>query len=96
MGIITKIDRPKVSRSEYSFTRVYFQIVNPTGKTSWAKTDLVGSYRNFPRWEPLLREGNKLQGLRMKDKSTVDADSYPVLLEAAPVRPPQPTQGSLL
>jgi hypothetical protein len=47
----------------------------------WAKTDLCTAYFNWRRWQGLLKEGILLGGLRMKDETTVDADSIPNLIE---------------
>lgn len=89
-GRISQIDEMKSSRNKgQAFLRVYFQMRNPPklefGKEIpksyfWAKTDLVPSFRNFKRWEDLLKVGNVLDLLQMKTDDTVDADSFPKLL----------------
>ena len=75
-GTITKIDLPKYSRTNGQFIRVYFQLEDHT----WTKTDLVISYRNFSRWKNLLEVGLDLEGLELKSKGEVNADSYPILI----------------
>lgn len=73
-GEIIKIDQPKESRNkDVAFRRVYFKMEDG----SWAKTDLCSSYRNWARWKDLLVIGNALENLIMKDKDTVNADSFP-------------------
>jgi hypothetical protein len=75
---ITRIDQFKKSRNPNEiFKRVYFKLENG----SWAKTDLVIGFRNYRRWEKILKIGNVLFNLKMKDEHCVDADSYPRLLE---------------
>lgn len=82
IGLITKIDQPKESRNPMQvFYRVYFRMLDEHRKVFWAKTDLVTSFRNFSRWKPYLKIGFLLNGLRLKGKETVDADSYPSLIE---------------
>ena len=71
---ITKIDDPKCSRNgDTSFRRVYFKLENG----DWATTDLCPSYRNFARWREYLYSGIALDGLRLKSRRRVDADSFP-------------------
>jgi len=48
---------------------------------SWYKTDIVPGFRNYQRWKKIARVGNKLFNLQLKDAMTIDADSYPILLE---------------
>lgn len=74
-GEIIKID-PLKKGSGGKYIRVHFKMVD--GR--WAKTDLVINFRNFRRWERLLRVGNIIGNLRMKDEKTVDADSWPLIL----------------
>lgn len=75
-GEIIKIEKPKKSRNEGTkFIRVHFKLKNK----KWAKVDLVPTFRNFARWEPLLKVGNFIDNLKFKDKKTVDADCFPVL-----------------
>jgi len=75
-GEIKKIDHIKKSRNpNEAFVRVYFKLENE----GWAKTDLVPTFRNYAKWKPLLKIGNYLSGLKMKDSETVDADSFPSL-----------------
>jgi len=72
-GNITKIHKLKRSRNGNSFVRVTFKLEGG----DWAKTDLCPDYRNYQRWVPFLFEGLDLDGLVMKTKNEVDADSYP-------------------
>ena len=74
-GTITKIDARKKGNGA-EFKRVYFELEDG----GWAKTDLCPAFQNWRRWENLLHEGNLLDGLVMRDKSTVNADSYPRLV----------------
>ena len=89
IGIITRIDESKVSRNrDVAFTRLSFSMFQKDGKRTYAKTDLVQTFRNFKRWKPLLTVGNVLDGLKMKGENTVDADSFPTLLRTE--KPPAP------
>ena len=75
-GIITRIDTLKSSRNAgESYIRVCFDILQPDGSTTWAKTDLVPKFRNYARWKNFLKVGTKLKGLYLKRSDTVDADS---------------------
>jgi hypothetical protein len=75
---ITKIHPLKIGRTGVaSYIRVEFL----TESGGWAKTDLVPTFRNYPRWKPLLDIGNTLSGLRMKAKFEIDADSIPHLVQ---------------
>jgi hypothetical protein len=80
-GEIIKILDPKQSRNGNTYRRVEFKMEDG----GWAKTDLCYDYRNWDRWRKVLRVGNKLFNLRMKDSITVDADSLPLLLEGRKV-----------
>ena len=72
-GEISKIEEVKNSRNVGNkFIRVHFKLEN--GK--WAKTDLVPGFRNFRRWKRLLKIGNVIGNIRLKNKDTVDADSF--------------------
>jgi len=76
-GKITRIDTVKRSHTG-DYQRVYFQLENG----NFAKTDLVSSFRNYSRWKPLLKVGNVLGNLNIKEKgkvTTVNADSYPMI-----------------
>ncbi len=82
-GVIEKIDPLKQSFSgAVSFIRVYFKIKDEekAGEFIWAKTDVVPSFRNYARWEKVLKVGNVLSHLTFKEDKTVDADSRFVLL----------------
>ena len=75
---ITRIDHIKNSRNFGElFIRVHFKLEGG----GWAKTDICPGFRNYSRWKKILRVGNRLFNLRMLDGQTVDADSYPRLLE---------------
>ena len=77
IGEIIKILPFKKSRNEdETYLRVEFKMED--GK--WAKTDLVPSFRNYWRWKRVLRVGNVVRNLKMRDKITVDADSFPQLV----------------
>jgi hypothetical protein len=84
-GVITRIDHKKHGNGA-KFQRVYFK--PEQGKGTFWKTDLCPTYRNWPRWAPLLKVGNELAGLTLKDPRTVDADCYPRLIRQpkAPVQ----------
>ena len=75
-GEIIKIDKAKKSKHPGDeFVRVYFKLENK----KFAKMDLVSTFRNFARWKGLLRVGNFIDNLRLRDEKTVDADSFPAL-----------------
>lgn len=86
-GKITKIDPLKQSshKNQY-YQRVYFQMFNSDGTTSWNKTDLVPTFVNFSRWKNLLKVGNVLSNLGFRSDMSINADSRPVLIKSeAPV-----------
>lgn len=74
---IKKIHPLKQSRNGNAFVRVEFQLDNG----SWAKTDLCPDFRNFSRWDDILKagEGTTVGGLFLKKKGEVNADSYPYI-----------------
>jgi len=72
-GSIIKILPKRFSRNGGTFTRVNFKMEDG----SFAQTDLVDSYRNVARWRNLLRVGINLDGLLLKGKNKVNADSFP-------------------
>ena len=75
-GEIVKIDKIQKSRnSGDEFIRVFFKL----GGQEWIKMDLVPTFRNFKRWKQLLQIGNFIDNLKLKDKKTIDADSFPIL-----------------
>jgi hypothetical protein len=77
-GEITKIDPwKKTSDGRSVYRRVYFNLDD--GKFAW--TNIVFGFRNYHRWAKVMRVGNKLFNLRLLDDMTVDADSYPHLLD---------------
>lgn len=73
-GTISKIHPIKRSRNGNSFVRVEFKLED--GR--WAKTDLCPDFRNYNRWKDLLRIGQSLIGLNLKQAGEVDADSFPL------------------
>ena len=82
-GTITKIHPKKYSRNGGAFIRVEFRLADG----SWAKTDLVPDFRNFQRWKEILKFGADLDGLELKSKHEVNADSYPrIFKETLPGR----------
>jgi|SRR3990167_798684 len=82
IGEIRKIDEIKSSRNPGTvFKRVYFNVFEADGRKTFAKTDLVNTYRNYKRWKDIIETGNILSGLIMRGEDTVDADSYPVLIK---------------
>jgi hypothetical protein len=91
---ITKIDPQKNgSDNATAFIRVYFQGARDK---KWFKTDLCPTYRNFRRWESFLVVGNVLDGLRLKNDSTIDADSFPRWVRREEPKPPPTDQMQLL
>lgn len=73
-GKIVKIDPIKMSRNnDVAFRRVYFELQDG----SWAATDLVSTFRNYARWKPIVEAGvgTIIDGLRLKGKDKIDADS---------------------
>ena len=79
IGEIIKILPLKKSRNEGDYKRVWFRMED----RKVLKTDLVKGFRNYWRWQKLLREGNRLFNLKIKktkDGEMVDADSWPMLL----------------
>ncbi len=70
---VTKIDQPKVSSYQATFIRIYFN--GEDG--NWYQTDVVPVYRNYKNWRPVIEKGIgvKLDGLMLKSKSKIDADS---------------------
>lgn len=87
IGQITKIDQMKASRnSKEAFVRVYFKLQIESKNFIWAKTDLVPTFRNYKKWKPLLKVGNILDGLILRGKETIDADSNPIFLKNSEVK----------
>lgn len=84
VGKIIKIDDLKRSRNEdQAFKRVYFKVAKTEGERpdfAWAKTDLVPTFRNYARWKDLLKVGNFIGGVELKDEVTVNADCNPYLI----------------
>ena len=80
-GEITKISENKSSyNNDVMFKRVQFRLEDG----SWAKTDLVTTFRNFERWRGILERGvgAQLDGLEFKNGNakTINADCSPILL----------------
>ncbi len=93
-GKITKIDVTKKSHTG-DYKRIYFELEN--GK--FAKTDLVSSFRNYARWKPFLKVGVTLGNLIIKEVgkvTTVNADSFPMLISDIEIIKPDPKQEKLL
>ena len=77
---IKKIDKTKYSRNgEVKFQRVYFELEDG----SFAITDLVSTYRNYKRWEKILKSGigTKIAGVGLKEPGKVNADSEVYLIQ---------------
>lgn len=74
-GTVIKIHPIKYSRTEGAFTRIEFKLEDG----SWAKTDIVSKYRNYSRWQPIIKAGAEtaLDGLMLRKQGEVDGDSYP-------------------
>jgi len=70
---ISKIHPIEYSRNRGSYIRVEFKLEDG----SWAKTDLVPSFRNYERWRNLLKVGMDLDNITIKKRCEVDADSFP-------------------
>jgi len=71
-GTISKIHPLKRSVNGNFFRRVEFKLEDG----SWAATDLCPDFRNYARWKDFLVEGTQLEGLELKGKSKVNADSF--------------------
>lgn len=85
---IIRIDSIKKSRNpRQDFIRVHFRVFTGLTKRTkrqkytYAKMDLVPRFRNFRRWQGLLRKGNVLDNLEMLNHQTINADSFPILRE---------------
>ncbi len=72
-GTISKIDPIKYSRNGGSYIRIHFRLDGG----AWAKTDIVPGYRNYARWEEFMKVGMDLDGLILKRRGEIDADSFP-------------------
>ena len=72
-GEIIKILPYKKSKNGGTYLRVEFKMEDG----GWAKTDLVPGFRNYWRWKRVMRVGNVLRNLKMRDAITIDADSWP-------------------
>lgn len=73
---IIKILPEKKSNNGNTYIRVEFIDENK----KFFKMDLCREFRNFPRWQPLLKVGIRVMGVIEKDKMTIDADSRPTLV----------------
>jgi len=78
--IIKVLKTKKSSNPNDCYIRVEFKM-EKTG--SFAKTDLVPTYRNFARWHRIIKVGNLIGNLWMKDDKTIDADSRPIKMSRA-------------
>lgn len=74
-GTVIKVHPTKYSRTEGAFIRLEFMMEDG----EWAKTDIVTKYRNYSRWQPIIKAGAEtaLDGLLLRKKGEVDGDSYP-------------------
>ncbi|MEI7998880.1 MAG: hypothetical protein WCH62_05185 [Candidatus Omnitrophota bacterium] len=81
-GQIIKIHPIKRSRNGGQFVRVEFRLEDRT----WAKTDLVISYRNYNRWKYLIKVGVNLEGLLLKRPGEVNADSFPRVIDPGVIK----------
>jgi len=90
-GTITKIDKKKWGNGA-DFQRLYFDMERQ--RPRWAKTDLVEDHNNWRNWKDLLKVGNILEDLELRDgdPKTIDADCKPRLIG---YRPPPAKQGEL-
>jgi len=81
---IIKIHLPQKSRNGNTYLRVEFKMEGG----GWLKTDLCYDFRNWSRWKKILKIGNLIGNLILKDATTIDADSRPIKLnrkeDAAP------------
>ena len=67
----------KPSQYGGKFTYVYFK-----GEDGKSYRSCIGShFGNYRRWEGLCKIGNVLDGLVVKGKGLIDADSFPKLVE---------------
>lgn len=76
---ISKIHPIKKSKNGNAFIRIEFKLEN--GR--WAKTDICPDFRNYQRWDNVLRVGNDLTGIKLKRDNEVDADSFPELFDGS-------------
>ena len=72
-GTISRILLLKRSRNGNSYIRVSFKMEDG----SFAETNICPDFRNYGRWKNLLIVGKDLEGLIIKGKGAVDADSFP-------------------
>jgi len=82
---ITKIDPPKKSTKGHEFIRVYFQMEDGT----WAATDLVPTFRNYKRWQPITKAGpgSIIDNVVLLLPGKVNADSHVALVGFSDVSP---------
>ena len=73
-GTIIKVGDWTPSKTEGMYCRIHFKMEDG----SWAKTDIVKGYRNEKNWIGMCHEGYTIDGLKLKSKNTVDADSRPL------------------
>lgn len=86
-AIVTKIHTPKMSRyGNTVYTRIEFILED----NDWAKTDVCHSFRNYPRWVPVLESGvgTRLSNLILRKKGEINTDSYPKILGKQPLAKP--------
>lgn len=82
IGKIYKIDQLKRSQNQgQAYYRLYFEMVDDSGKQFWAKTDIVPSYRNYHNWRNLMVVGYTFRNLLLRKSDEVNADSKPILID---------------
>lgn len=79
---LIKLLPPQESRNGGTFIRVEFK--SQDGK--FYKMDLVLGFRNFQRWKKWLKVGNRFGNVFLRDKETIDADSWFIRIDAKKAR----------
>ncbi|MGH7249526.1 MAG: hypothetical protein ACREGC_00985 [Minisyncoccia bacterium] len=78
-----KIDDLKMSNNrDVAYKRLYFNLEDG----SWAATDVVPTFRNYPNWKPVIEGGigTIIDNFFMKSKNKIDADSKIKILGKKP------------
>ena len=78
IATIIKILDPATS----SRGNTYIRVILKSEEGKWLKMDLVPGYKNYLRWEKILKSQNKIYGIEMIDDVFVNADSRVQLLDA--------------
>lgn len=82
IGKIYKIDQLKRSQNQGQvYYRLYFEMIDNDGKSFWAKTDIVPTYRNYQNWKNLMVVGYTFRNLFLRKPDEVNADSKPILID---------------